>query len=243
MKGLYFEDRLQLTSGLFYQDYDGYQLTASQILPPELILPTDSTPLRNYTANAADGTEIWGLELEAFFQLNDRWRLSGYYNYLDSKMGSHATVVRHDPEQEFTDYTYTDFVGGMPIEVTTQIPVPRDHGGDELPQMPKHKGALTLSYLVPTDNLGSFFFLTTWSYTGKRWPIGGGNIDRTRIPSYDRLDVRANWTSRNTAWTLGVFVQNVFNEIGISESIAIDGRGALTEPRHAGVQIRWRPNM
>lgn len=244
MKGLFLDGKLQLTSGIFYQDYDGYQLTATQLLDPEFIQPTDSSPLRSYTANAADGTEIWGLELEAFYQITDRWRISGYYNYLGSKLGSHATVVRADPDQEFTDYTYTNFVLGQPpdFQVTTQVPIPRDHKGDELPQMPNHKGAVTLSYELPSD-IGNWFFLTTWSYTGERWPQGGGNVPRTEIPSYDRWDIRANWTSPNAVWTVGAFVQNVLNDIGISEAIAIDGRGALTEPRSAGVHVRWRPNL
>jgi len=109
--------------------------------------------------------------------------------------------------------------------------------------MPTHKAAVTVAYTLPTDSTGSWLFLSTYSYTGQRWPQGGGNVKRTEIPSYERWDLRANWTSPNSVWAVSLYVQNVLDEIGISESIAIDGRGALTEPRQAGIQVRFRPNF
>ena len=176
----------------------------------------------------------------------------GYYNFLGSELGEHSTVVRADPEQTFTDFVFRnpsadpagpDGVIGTAddFQDTNRVPVPRDHTGDELPQMPNHKLAVSAAYTLPLAQRGSMQFLGTWSYTGARWPQRAGNIPRTRVPAYDRLDLRASWDSADGQWSSSLYVQNVFDEIGVSESISIDLQGSLTEPRQVGLQVRWRP--
>ena len=254
IKGLFFDDRLRLTGGLFLQDFTNYQLTALQPVDPVFIQPTDNTPLREHTINVGDGTTIWGYEGEVVFHVTDRWRLSGYYNYLNSELGEHSTVVRADPDQEFEDYIYKspradpagpDGVIGTDddFQAVNRVPIPRDHTGDELPQMPNHKLAATAAYLWPLGEMGTVHLLGTWSYTGERWPQRAGNIPKNAIPAYHRLDVRANWDSADGQWSATAYVQNVLDNIGISESISIDLQGSLTEPRQMGVQIRWRPSF
>ncbi|MDA1302254.1 MAG: TonB-dependent receptor [Proteobacteria bacterium] len=251
-KGLLLGGRLQLTTGVFYQDFRNYQLTALQPVDPRFIDPTDDTPLREHTINVGDSTSIYGLEIEGIYQPGDRWRISGYYNYLGSRLGRHSTVIRADPERQFEVYRYkspdADPAGpdGIPgtaddFEATSEVPIPRDHTGDELPQMPNHKFAVTAAYTLPLDRWGAVQFLGSWSHTGERWPQRAGNIARNVVPSYERLDLRANWRSADGQWSAAVYMQNVFDEIGVAESISIDLEGALTEPRQAGLQVRWRP--
>ena len=252
LKGLFLDNRLQFTGGLFLQDFENYQLTALQPVDPIFLQPTDDTPLREHTINVGDSTQIWGFEGEFLFHLNDRWRLSGFYNHLQSKLGTHSTVVRADPDQEFEDYVFTnpradpagpDGVVGTSddFQDTNRVPIPRDHTGDELPQMPNHKLALTTAYQIPLAERGALQLLGTWSYTGARWPQRAGNIPKNEIPGYSRVDLRANWDSADGVWSTSVYVQNVFDRIGISESISIDLQGSLTEPRQIGAQVRWRP--
>ncbi|MYA17470.1 MAG: TonB-dependent receptor, partial [Gammaproteobacteria bacterium] len=124
------------------------------------------------------------------------------------------------------------------------VPIPRNHGGEELPQMPNHKLAGTLSYRAPSEILGgSLHLLSTVSYTGERWPQRSGNIERAKVPAYTRWDARSIWESNDGQWTAAAYVQNILDKIGIAESIAIDLIGALTEPRQIGVQLRWRPQL
>ncbi|MCY4130520.1 MAG: TonB-dependent receptor [Gammaproteobacteria bacterium] len=252
VKGLFLDDRVQFTGGVFLQDFENYQLTALQPVDPIFLQPTDDTPLREHTINVGDSTVIWGFEGEFLYHLSDRWRLSGFYSLLQSELGTHSTVVRADPDQEFEDYVFTnpgadpagpDGVIGTPddFQDTNRVPIPRDHTGDELPQMPNHKFAATAAYLVPLAERGSLQLLGTWSFTGERWPQRAGNIPKNKIPSYSRLDLRANWDSADGVWSTSVYVQNVFDKIGISESISIDLQGSLTEPRQIGAQLRWRP--
>ena len=252
LKGLFFDDRMQFTGGLFLQDFENYQLTALQPVDPIFLQPTDDTPLREHTINVRDSTSIWGFEGEFLYHLSDHWRLSGFYSHLQSELGTHSTVVRADPDQEFEDYVFTnpradpagpDGVIGTAddFQDTNRVPIPRDHSGDELPQMPNHKFAATAAYHMPLADRGTLQLLGTWSYTGARWPQRAGNIPKNEIPAYSRLDLRANWDSADGVWSTSVYVQNVFDKIGISESISIDLQGSLTEPRQIGAQVRWRP--
>ena len=250
VKGLFLDNRLQLTTGLFYQDFENYQLTANQPVDPIFIDPTDSTFLREHTINVGSSTTIWGFEVEGIYYVTERWRISGYYNYLNSELGRHSTVVRADPDQTLVAYDYTDpsspgpdgvFGTADDFQATSQVALPRDHTGDELPQMPNHKFAITTAYTLPLDQMGTVQFLGTYSYTDERWPQRAGNISRTEVPSYERLDLRANWDSADEQWSVSLYVQNALDEIGVSESISIDLQGSLTEPRQVGLQVRWRP--
>lgn len=251
-KGLLLEGRMQFTGGLFLQDFKNYQLTALQPVDPFFLQPTDDSPLREHTINVGDSTTISGFEGELLYHLSDQWRISGFYSYLQSELGTHSTVVRADPNQEFEDYVFTnpgadpagpDGVIGTSddFQDVNRVPIPRDHTGDELPQMPNHKFAATTSYRIPLDERGSLQLLGTWSFTGERWPQRAGNIPKNKIPAYSRLDLRVNWDSADGAWSTSVYVQNVLDKIGISESISIDLQGSLTEPRQIGAQLRWRP--
>lgn len=253
LKGLFLDGRLQITSGVFYQVFEDYQLTANQPVDPRFILPTDPSPLREQTINVSDETDIWGIELEWVYYINESWRVSGFYTYMDSELGDHSTVVRADPDQEFEDYTYVDpsdqagpdGIIGTADDFTSvnTVPIPRNHGGDELPQMPNHKAAISLAYTLPMDRYGSLQLLSTLSYTGERWPQRAGNISRAEIPSYTRWDARANWNSPTGTWSASLYVQNIMDEIGVTEAISIDLMGALTEPRQIGLQVRWRPQF
>ena len=253
LKGLFMDGRLQVTSGVFYQVFEDYQLTANQPVDPRFLLPTDQSPLREQTINVSSTTDIWGVEMEWVYRIDERWRISGFYTYMASELGAHSTVVRADPDQLFEPYSYTDpgnqegpdGIIGTADDFTSvnQVPIPRAHGGEELPQMPHHKAAVSAAYTVPLERYGSLQLLSTVSHTGARWPQRAGNITRAEVPSYTRWDARANWHSPTGMWSASLYVQNLMDEVGVTESIAIDLMGALTEPRQIGLQVRWRPQL
>ena len=69
--------------------------------------------------------------------------------------------------------------------------------------------------------------------------------------AYNRLDLRAAWTSADDQWGMTFYVQNVMDEIGLFEYVPDTTKalyaglavGSLTEPRQFGVQIRWNPPL
>ena len=251
VKGLFADDRLLLTAGVFYNDYEGYQFTG-RFLRGEgeeggqaeegSILYADS-PFVEGTANI-DGTEIWGAEAEATYFIDDNWRISGFYNYLASEIGPFGTFITGDPTAPTREWTYINFT--TLEEVTITIPDVRDVTGNQLPQQPTHKLSFQVSYTTPLQELGTLQLLSIYTYTGERW-VNLGNTPNQELYAYSRWDLRANWTSADEQWAVTAYVQNVLDEIGLQDfiprNIGQPAMGWLTEPRQFGVQVRWRPQF
>jgi outer membrane receptor protein involved in Fe transport len=256
MKGLFLENRLQLMVGAYLNDYDGYQVNsirdAVQAGFPQAVGEFSSSPLVEFMTNV-DGTSIWGLDVEWTWYLDENWRVSGYYAYLDSELGPFTTIVQNDPNPEVGTWEHLDWDTGEPV--TSVYLKPKEIKGATLPQSPKHKGAVTLTYETPIQQpAGQLQLLGTWSYTGDRYALIQ-NAPSNRMEAYDRLDLRASWTSADQQWTTTVYVQNALDDIGLAEYIpgfrpdwAFNAaemlpQGLLTEPRQYGLQVRWRPKM
>ena len=239
VKGVTLDQRLQLTAAGFFQDFDGYQMNAYQMLPADAIEAFTDWPLEEYTANV-DGTTIWGGEVEATYYLGERWRLSGFYAYLGSDLGAYEYLPWDDPDMEV--FTWTNPITGVEYD---DIPQPRVVSGNELPMQPKHKFALTVAYTMPLLEIGDLQLLSTLSYTGDRHPAIS-NIPSHEMPSYKRVDVRGTWTSADRHWSATVFVQNLLDEAGLVEYQPVSLRSAgvataaLTEPRRIGLILRWK---
>lgn len=245
VKGLFAEDRLVLTAGVFYNTYEGFQFTGTFEPEADLLLPTSETPYVESTANIPD-TKIWGAEAEATFFVNESWRVSGFYNFLDSEIGEFGTFIGGDPDSPLREWTYQDF---STLEmVTVTLPQQRDVTGNQLPQQPHHKWSFTVANTRPLGESGTLQLLSIYTFTGKRWP-NLGNIPIQEIPAYSRWDLRANWNSADEQWAVAGYVQNVLDKIGLQEYIPRStfggqpGMGRLTEPRQFGVQVRWRPQF
>ena len=253
-KGTFLDSRLRLSTGLFYQVFDAYQLTANQPVDPRFLQPTDRSPLREQTINAGDGTKIWGAEVEGRLLPErpavDRWLLQlprlRAGRPLDrrsvptpiSNTPTTPSLIRDSPRATTASSgTADDFID------TNRVPVPRDHTATNCRRCPTTRAPSPWSYLVPLAERGRLQLLGTWSYTGARWPQRAGNIARAEVPAYARIDVRANWTSPSEEVGISAFVQNLTDEIGVSESISIDLIGSLTEPRTVGVQVWWEPSF
>ncbi|MDE0453428.1 MAG: TonB-dependent receptor [Gammaproteobacteria bacterium] len=243
VKGLFLDQRMVLTTAIFYQDYKEMQFRAQSRIPQELLRPTRQSPYAEYTALVPDSS-IWGIEAEASFQVSERLRLSGFYNLLDSEIGSFSYIL-WEQDAPFEEYTYLDpnadddfdpatGLGCLDQMCTQLIPGPTDVTGNRLPQQPKHKAALTAAYSIPMADLGELQLLSTYSWTGERF-TNIGNAEKT--PSYGRLDLRAQWRSPNDRWAATLFVQNALEEIGVREYSF--GFGSLTEERRIGLEVRW----
>jgi len=254
LKSLSMDQRLQTTAAMFYQDFDGYQIAAEMILDDQYLSPYAESPIGEYTANV-DGTAIWGGEIEVTYHLGDRWRFSGYYAYLDSQIGAHASSVEGDPDVELDTWPRLDPESDPPELICTPewiaeneedagecyYQVPRVHTDNKLPQQPKHKFALTAAYAMPLFDTGDLLLLGTWSYTGER-QADVYNMPGLEMRAYSRVDIRGIWTSESKRWSATLYVQNLFDEIGLIEYVPEFSQdfGTLTEPRRIGLILRWK---
>ena len=226
-------------AGAYFQNFDGFHLNETQRVTSEAYASSTFDPFMAFTNNI-DGTTIWGAELEGTYHINDNWRLSGFYAFLDSSVGNaQAFYFNRDSDDEGTfTHTYTDPATGRQRRV--ELPAPRNAKGKRLPQQPKHKGSLTLTYTRALEQVGEVRLMTTWSYTGHMFP-NTGNIAYQKIRGYSRWDARANWESPKRVWNVTAYVQNIADEIRLRK-YAFDW-GWLTEPRQIGLQIRYKPEF
>jgi iron complex outermembrane receptor protein len=243
-KGLFLNSRLQLAATAWYNDFQDFQLMATQAAPPGVEIPVpawNESPFYEYTDNIPD-TEIWGLDFEFSWWLSNSFSLMGFYAWQDSKIGPHTSVVFGDPDAEFAPWTYTDFFSGEVIETEYQLET--DQTGNRLPMQPEHKLALTAGYNIPLGGGGDLQLLATYAYTDEQYP-DIANIPLFTIPSYDRWDASVTWTPRSDQWAVTLFAKNIADEIGIVElhtGLSNDPFLAyLTNPRQIGLQVYWRP--
>lgn len=245
-KGLYWDSRLQVAVGAWLNEFDGFNLNAHQPPTPGLELSEYAeSPLAHYTSNI-DGTRLWGIEVDSGLQLNRRWRLRGFYAWQDSALGSHRSVIRGNPDAEYRMWEFTHFVTRRPTAERYQLPT--DMTGNALPMQPRHKMALISAHDRSLGNRGNLHVRATFSFTDSQYP-DIGNVPVHRIPSYSRWDASAEWEPANSSWSVLLFVQNMFDEIGLVEFLPVAGIGFSNKPslgyttnqREIGLQLRWRP--
>jgi iron complex outermembrane receptor protein len=246
-KGAFFNSRLQYAAGLWYYDFQDYQITAIQAAPPDVEIPPSiwsTSPLVEYTDNIPD-TEVWGADLEFSAYIGNNWTLRGFYAYQDSKVGPHESVAPNDPDTEWGEWEHIDFESGEMI--TSFYELPSDMTGNSLPMQPKNKFALTGGWNTGLGrSAGDLQAFLTYSYTGS---MHGdiANLPVHEIPSHDRWDASIAWTPPGGRWSIALFGKNLADEIGVVQFTAGSAPGhspplaMLTLPRQIGLQLYWRP--
>ncbi|MCY4142686.1 MAG: TonB-dependent receptor [Gammaproteobacteria bacterium] len=245
MKGLFMDGTMLLTAAGYINLFDGYQLNGTQENPTPILLPTQDSPLIEFTSNI-DDCSLWGAEVEFVYFVDKNWQVSGYYNYLDSEIGEHSEVVRGDPNPRFGTWDHIDFNTGQPT--TSRYILPTDMTGNSLPMQPKHKLAATVTHTRPLEIGGDLLAVATYSWTGERYS-DLSNASRSTLEAYGRLDARATWINEDGNLSATFFIQNILNKIGLIEYIqrTTNGggpaMGTLTDPRQIGLEVRWSPRF
>ena len=244
-KGFFLDSRLQLSAGLWYNDFDNYQLAATQAPPPGGLFPVSifaDTPLVEYTANIPD-TTIQGVDLEFSYRVGS-FGLRGFYAWQDSDIGPHASVIDGHPNAQFGTWEYTDWETREPA--TSMYTLPTDQTGNRLPKQPENKLALTASWFKSLASAGHLSFQSTYTFTDDVYP-SIGNVGLWELPSFDRLDVGGTWSSPSDRWSVSLFVKNILDEIAVLEYLPMSGNGGvpalgfITYQREVGMQLRFRP--
>ncbi len=247
VKGTYLDGKLQLSTSAFLMQYDAMHLGAVLPLPPNLQPdPFGESPLAEYTA-AIDDTDVWGLEVQYAYAFTENTSIMGFYAYTDSEIGQHADQVDGDP-----DAIWGFWERGDPEDPTSTLStiyqLPNDQTGNQLPSSPEHKFAATLIHNMGLSNGSSLDFIATWAYNGSMYP-SIANIERFKVPSYNRVDMSVTFTPEASNWSAMLYVNNVFDEIGLNEFRAASGFGSQTylgsptNHREVGVIVRWSPQF
>ena len=246
LKGLYLDGQLQVAIGAFFMNYDKMHLAATQELTTGFTPGQFSeTPLAEYIA-AIPNSHVYGVEVEYSYAFNAATSVSGFYAYTDSEVGTHSSVILGSPNAEFALYNHIDFETGMPTQSWYELP--EEQTGNQLPSQPNHKAAISLLHDKALPGGSTLGFLGTWVYNGSMYPTIG-NVDLYKLPAYSRLDGAVNWTSQDQKWSAQLYVNNLFDEIGLNEFVASGGfggqvfLGSPTNHREIGVTVRWTPGF
>lgn len=115
--------------------------------------------------------------------------------------------------------------------------------GDRMPNTPKFRAAVSLQQDFDLSDQASAFAGATLTYVGDRLGqfvnLPGG--DRTRLPSYANLDLRAG-VSIQKRWDLSFYVRNLFDKQGVLTSENFSGLQTVptvtfVTPRTVGVVL------
>ena len=247
VKGLYFDNALQLSATYFFQDFDKYWVAANRFKTEAEIAADPEGGATTRGISAIDGTQIQGVEVEGAWKITDRFSLRGFYNYLDTSIGPFNSIYPFglpgaNPGWQF--YEYIDANGEPQVHRYWGTGIEIEFNGKQLPNSPKHKTSLTLAYDVPiAAEWGTLELLTIMNYRGKKY-VEHGNVEAYAVSEYTRWDVRARWQAANSPLSVTAYVQNALDQAALHMWSPREGIGSpfgtIVEPREFGIQISWQ---
>ncbi|MCB1692820.1 MAG: TonB-dependent receptor [Pseudomonadales bacterium] len=238
MKGQFLDNTLQANASVYFYDYSSIHTYTEEACPavptPQSMQSACAVSESTTSVQAAPGAEVKGFELELLWLATDNLTVGGNYSFTDSKYSKSFIIV------DGADPT----TPGQIYDATNEYQRARDINGNQLLQVPKNKATAYASYRFPLGDNGDLNLLGNWSYIDDVY-FSAYESQLDLAPSYDRVDLRATWTSPRQSWVVSAFCNNVFDEIGIRQ---IERRGVadgyrrnaqVTEPRFYGVEVTY----
>ncbi len=256
MKGLFFDNAVQVELSAYYQDFEAFWVQSQRLrTPAELVFPGNTSAFIGET-NAIDGTEVSGIELQGAWQINDRLVLRGFFELMNSSFGDFTTNYCCTPQGvnfEATTTTLNDSAGNVIIDPATGEPRQfvttglSNFAGNSLRMQPEQKLSATLTYDVPIDpDWGTLDVLTIMSWRDQMYP-DEANLDIYAIPDYTRWDVRSNWTSPSGTYSASFWITNVLDTVQVQSYSPRDGngvtapiQGTVTDERRIGLTFNYQ---
>jgi iron complex outermembrane receptor protein len=241
-KGQFMDGSLQFNGSVYLYDYETVHTvtqeacsTAEQSVPVAEATSACSVGSTTTSVQAAPGAEMFGLEFEVLWLATDALTLGGNFSYTSSEY-SESFIVVDGADPTIPGQIYTD---------ANQADRNRDVKGHSLPQIPEKKASMFASYNIPLGGSGDLDVMANFSYIDDVY-FSAFEDPRDLAPSYNRVDLRASWTSPSEAWIVSGFLNNLTDEIGIRQ-ILRDGQGGgfrrtaqVTEPRMYGLEVTYK---
>ena len=192
MKRTLMDGRLRLNGAYFFQDFTDKQISSQRVIRGQL-----GTVISN-----ASGAEVHGVEIDANWLINDNWRLSGGYTWLNG---------------EYTDYKVVSTGSADParvgncnlVEAGGELVCEVDRTGYDLERSPEHAWQLALSYQGPSGIRQGWDAFATFSanYQAERYVE---DFNKKILKSYWLANL--NFGLATDAWEFTVYVNNVFDD-------------------------------
>ncbi len=197
--------QVNFTVAAFHQDWKDIQLT-----------PATVAASQPFVTNAGDATSR-GFEVEATVQVTPALSVNGGYSYTDA-------TLAEDFEVRTLRYSNGDQSGSIAAA---------GRKGQRTPGSAKHTATIAADYRHDLADDNALLFHADASYRSSVLR----NLERESSEAYF-LDgyalVNGSVSYETTAWTLGAFVSNVFDERGVN---AVDGDTPTVVSRHRAFYI------
>ena len=223
-KGTLMDQRLNLTTALYYYDYEDLQVSNVQNI--------NGAQVTTYE-NAADAT-AWGIENEVIALLTENLTFSATHSYNKTEYENYdsidSTACTLGPRR----------VGDISAPVCTDA---QDLSGNQFPLSPEHKASANLTYRWDLLSL-DWSATVSYQYTGEQELTPFNNKLYDKLDSYDSWNAFLNMGSQDMTWEVQAFVYNISDdrqEIYRDRPNPASGLAAstLTDPRTYGVRLSY----
>ena len=174
------------------------------------------------------------MEAEVLWLATDQLTLGGNFSVTYAEFSADFFII---------DGADADIPGDI-YDFTNADDRARNINGGRLPQIPESKLSLYGNYEIGLAANGRVNLLANYSYIDEVF-FGSFESDFDRAPEYDRIDLRATWTSPSESWVVSGFVNNVTDDVGIRQILrhgVADGyrrTAQVTEPRVVGLELSY----
>ena len=222
-KGTLLDGKIQLNAAAYYYDYDNIHTFAQG---------PNATGGISTSVVEAPGAEIQGFDADIVWLATDGLTLGANFSFTPSEYTEDLFLIdANDSTRPESLFPVTD----------TQFNV----RGNQLLRVPESKFSGFLEYNHNMGDNGNLQIIGTYSWISEVYFSPFEN-DEDRAPSYQRIDSRVNWTSADQQYMVGLFVNNITDEIGVRQIDRTDEEenfrrsGAVTFPRAFGLEFRYK---
>jgi outer membrane receptor protein involved in Fe transport len=206
-KTQWFDRRLTANLAVYYNDIDDQQLTVNVEISGQ---PT------SILANAGK-TEVWGVELETFFEITDNWTGGASYAWTDSEITERISVDEAE-------------LRGWDGQQSTLAQF-GDVSGRESPRIPENQFALFTRYEIPFS-WGDIYVGGDFTFEGSRW-----SQEHNLIETGDRSVLGARIGARVGNWDFNVWARNLTDDDAPVDILRYIDRRSGTLPACGGLIV------
>ncbi len=185
-KSTLYEGRVTLNTALFYIDWTQQQLTQSAEF--------DDIPI-SFITNAGE-TTVWGFEIDGNAVLTDNWTAGFSFAVANATFDENCDPVQGS---QLTGFDCVSSVTGAPGGSVE---------GNQTPNAPETMANLNSTYTIPLSADRDFFIRGDYSFMSRKF---AQVHNFAYVGSRSLLNLKAGISA--DAWTLTLFVDNVFNDL------------------------------
>ncbi len=200
IKGDFADNTLRINASAFFMDYEDLQVVRFG--------PVPGSAFGTFQTTNVGSADIFGLEVDYFWQATENFSISGYYAYLDSE------------------------IQGLTLNTATG---PTDFSGLPLRQSPDNSYSVVFNYGMSAGS-GDYDFRLQFSHVDDQFN-DYPTLTETVIEEADLLDASIGWTSAKGMYQLLLWGKNLSDERYVSHSYRI-GPGSIgvwSDPLTVGV--------